>query len=102
MTPARTHRPARRSFHCCLPGSRSAICASTRLSPEVFGNWYRRDLIGRPPGFLFAVAVQRPVMGAAERDGELIADLAAEGAGLCKSQVVRVAGLPPADEARLG
>ncbi len=41
-------------------------------------------------------------MGAAERDGELIADLAAERPLLGEADVVRVAGLAAADEAGLG
>ena len=40
-------------------------------------------------------------MNAAERDGELVADFKTEGSRLGKSQVVRVTGLPPADEAGL-
>src|SRR5262245_4182543 len=43
----------------------------------------------------------RPVMTAAEWDRKLIADLAAERAGLRKSEVVGVRGLAATDEARL-
>src|SRR5215813_8738240 len=43
----------------------------------------------------------RPVMPAAEWNRELIADLAAERAGLRKSEVVGVRGLAATDEARL-
>ena len=41
------------------------------------------------------------MMAAAERHGELIADLHADGAGLGKAQVMWVGGLPAADETRL-
>jgi hypothetical protein len=40
-------------------------------------------------------------MGTAERDGELIANLLSEPAGLGKAQMMRIAGLPAADGARL-
>ena len=43
----------------------------------------------------------RPVMTAAEWNRELIADLAAERAGLRKSELVGVRGLAATDEARL-
>ena len=38
----------------------------------------------------------------AERDRELVADLAAERPDLGEAQVMRVRGFPPADEARSG
>ena len=43
----------------------------------------------------------RPVMPATEWDSELVADLAAERAGLGKSEMVGIGGLAAADEARL-
>ena len=45
--------------------------------------------------------MQLTVMAAAERNGELIADFKADGSGLGKPQVMRIRGLPPADEAGL-
>jgi hypothetical protein len=45
--------------------------------------------------------MHRPMMPAAEWDRELIADLAAERAGLGKSEVVGVRWLAAADETRL-
>ena len=45
--------------------------------------------------------MQLPVMTAAERDGELVADFETEGSGLGKPQVMRIGGLPPADETGL-
>jgi hypothetical protein len=41
------------------------------------------------------------VMPAAERHGELIADLETDGPRLCKAEVMRIGRLPPADYARL-
>src|SRR5262249_34446962 len=43
----------------------------------------------------------RPVMPATKRDRELIADLAAERSGLCKSEVVGIRGLAATDETGL-
>ena len=45
--------------------------------------------------------MQLPMMTAAERNGEFVADFKANGSGLGKPQVMRVAGLPAADEAGL-
>ena len=45
--------------------------------------------------------VKGTMMSAAERDCELIADPAAQGLGLHKSQVMGVGRLPPAQKARL-
>ena len=45
--------------------------------------------------------MQLPVVSPAERHGELVAHLHADGAGLGKPQVVRIAGLPAADQAGL-
>jgi hypothetical protein len=44
--------------------------------------------------------VELAVVKTAERNGELVADLAAEGELLGKAQVVRLGGLTPADQAR--
>ena len=54
-----------------------------------------------PPGALIAGLVQLPMMAAAQRYREIITHLEANGSGLCKPQVMRIAGLPAADEARL-
>ena len=55
----------------------------------------------RPPIDFLAGPVQLPMMRATQRHGELVADLEAETAGLREPQMVRVAGLAAADEARL-
>lgn len=71
------------------------------LLPEFLGSFERIDFLGLPPGFFIAGLMQLAMMAAAERHGELIAHLHADGAGLRKAQVVRIAGLPAADEAGL-
>ena len=45
--------------------------------------------------------MQLSMMAAAERDPKLVAHLDAQCARLCEAQVVRVAGLAPADDAGL-
>ncbi len=45
-----------------------------------------------PPLFLVANTVQRPMMGGAERHHPLVADLAPQGPGLGKAQVMGMAG----------
>jgi hypothetical protein len=47
------------------------------------------------------VAVNLAVMSTAEWDGEFVADLAPERAKLGKANVVRIDGLPSADQAGL-
>ena len=69
-----------------------------RLLPEPAGNFDRIDAGLPPPAALVAGAMHRPVMPATERDRELIADLAAECAGLGKAQVVGIRGLAAAHE----
>ena len=71
------------------------------LLPKVSGDWQRFDLEVFPPCHLIAGLMQLPVMTTAERNGELVADFKADGSGLGKPQVMRVAGLPAADETGL-
>ncbi len=71
------------------------------LFPKTSGDLERFDLEILPPSHLIAGLMQLPMMTAAEGDGELVADLEADGSGLRKAQVMRIARLPPADEARL-
>jgi hypothetical protein len=68
-------------------------CHSVRLFPELVGNLDRVDAGVPPPRALVACAMHRPMMAAAERDRELIADLAAERTGLGESEGVGVRGL---------
>ena len=72
-----------------------------RLFPEVSGDLQRFDLEVVPPGHFIADLMQLPVMTAAERNRELVADFEADRSRLGEPQVKRIARLPPADEARL-
>ena len=69
--------------------------------PKAPGDLQRFDLEVFPPGHLIAGLMQLPVMTAAEGHGELVADFEADGSGLGKPQVMRIAGLPAADETGL-
>jgi len=64
-----------------------------RLFPKPLGDLQRFEVEVSPPGHLVAGLMQLPVMPAAERNGELVADFESNGSGLCKPQVMRVAGL---------
>jgi hypothetical protein len=72
-----------------------------RLLPKSLGRFERVDLAIDPPCFFIGGLVQLPVMAAAERYGELVADFEAQGARLRKSKMMRVAGLSSADKTRL-
>ncbi len=54
-----------------------------------------------PPSRLVAAQVKLTMMDPAERDGELIAHLAAQRARLCETKMVRVGGTSSTHEARL-
>ena len=69
--------------------------------PQLLGDDDRVEIDRGPPSRLVSMPVEGAMMGAAERDCELIADPAAQSARLHKSQVMGVATLPSADEARL-
>ena len=56
-----------------------------RLEPELAGSRYWIEGGLAPPLGFIAVSVELVVMSAAERDGELVADLAAECAALCEA-----------------
>jgi hypothetical protein len=69
--------------------------------PQLLGNRDRVDAGGLPPIDLVATSVNVPMVGAAERNGEFIADPAPHGPRLHESQMVSIARLPPAQKARL-
>jgi len=71
------------------------------LEPKHTGRGGRIDAGGLPPGGFIAAGMDLTVVGAAQRDGELIADFAAERATLCKADVVGICGSPTADQARM-
>src|ERR1700722_16582062 len=74
---------------------------STRLPPERQGNGQGIDRGRPPPCRLVADPVKFLMVQATDRHRELVADLAPEGAGLGKTQVVGINGRAPADEAGL-
>ena len=69
--------------------------------PKPLGDLQRLDLEVFPPGHFIACLMQLPVMTAAERDGELVADFEADGPRLSKAQVMRIARLSAADKTGL-
>jgi hypothetical protein len=71
------------------------------LLPKRLGNLQGVDFQILPPGHFIAGLMQLPMMTAAERDGELVADFETKRSGLGKTQVMRIGRLPAADEAGL-
>src|SRR5262245_47767625 len=68
------------------------------LSPELTGDLNGVDAGRLPPGLLVAGAMDRPVMRAAERDGEFVARFAAERPWLQVTKMMRIGLLAAADE----
>ena len=54
-----------------------------------------------PPSRFIPTSMHFAMMPTAERDRELIADLAAEGRRLCKTEMMRIGGPPAAHQAWL-
>src|SRR5262249_21138377 len=77
------------------------LAYSARRFPEPAGDldWINTGLF--PPRALVACTRHRSMMAAAERDGELIAEFAAERTRLRKSKVVGIRRLAAAHETRL-
>ena len=71
------------------------------LSPQLTGDLDGVDPGRLPPGGFISYAVHQPMMNAAERHRELVARLAAEGAGLKVPQMMRIGWLAAADQAGL-
>jgi hypothetical protein len=71
------------------------------LSPELAGDLNGVDAGRLPPGLLVAGAMDRAVMRAAERDGELVARFAAECPRLQVAKMMRIGLFAAADETRL-
>ena len=69
--------------------------------PEPLGDLEWLNLEVFPPNDFVAGLMQLPMMTAAERDGELVADLETNGPRLGKPYVMRVARLPATNETRL-
>src|ERR1700688_3042004 len=72
------------------------------VPPQPMRDRQRVDLHPLPPCGLVALPVQFAVMDPAQRDGELIADLAAECPRLGKTQMVRIGRRASANQAGLG
>jgi hypothetical protein len=72
-----------------------------RLFPKLVCDRQGIDFQIFPPGQFIAGLMQLSMMASAEGYSELVADFKPEGSGLRKPQVMRVAGLPAAHEARL-
>src|SRR5499427_4809727 len=68
------------------------------LSPELTSDLNGVDAGRLPPGLLVAGAMDRPVMRAAERDGEFVARFAAERPRLQVAKMMRIGLFAPADE----
>src|SRR4051812_42668664 len=71
------------------------------LAPELAGDLDGVDPGCRPPGLLIAGAMDRAMMGAAERDGEFIAGLTAERPRLQVAEMMRIGLFAATDETRL-
>ena len=74
---------------------------SMALFPESAGDLDRINIGLLPPRALVACAMHRPMMSPAERDRELIADLAAKRTWPHEAEVVRIRGPAAAHKARL-
>ncbi len=69
--------------------------------PKFLGEWERCDLQIGPPSFFVAMTMQILVVGATERNCELVADFAAQGPGLGELQMVGIGRGLLADETGL-
>jgi hypothetical protein len=67
------------------------------LFPKILGSFQRIDFESFPPRNLIASLMKLPMMPAAKRNREFIADLKAHGSRLSKLQMMRIARLSPAD-----
>ena len=94
-------------FGCGLGGNfigllRNCSCGFwVRLLPMPFSNLQRINFKTLPPSHFIPGLMQLPMMTAAERNGELVADFETERSGLRKAQVMRIGRLPAADQAGL-
>jgi hypothetical protein len=69
--------------------------------PELSRDPQRVDRVLRPPRHFVCTQVEFAVMNAAERHGELVADLAPERGRLGEPKMMRIGRLSPTHEARL-
>ena len=71
------------------------------LSPKLPSDLEDIDIESFPPGEFIAGLMQLPMVPAAKRHCELIADLKANCSGLRETQMMRIGWLSPTDETRL-
>ena len=71
------------------------------FEPQITSNNHRINARFKPPLSFIAATVNLAMVSPTQRNGELIAGLAAERTSLRKSQVMCVCRLPAADEARV-
>ena len=71
------------------------------LIPKPIGDFQRVDVKVLPPGDFVAALMELAVMAATQWDGELVADFEAQGSRLGKPQMVGIARLASAYQARL-
>ena len=74
-------------------------CAA--LLPKPLGNWQGIDVEAIPPSHFITGLMQLPMMTAAERNSEFVADFETQGSGLRKPQMMRIGWLSATDEAGL-
>ena len=74
----------------------------TRLLPKLAGYANGIDAGPRPPSSLVACAMSFPVMPPTKWNGELLAYLPTEGAGLHETKVMGIRRLPATDETGAG
>ena len=72
-----------------------------RLLPQLLGDWQGIDFQILPPDHFIASLMQLPMMAAAERYGEFVADFETQRSRLRKPQVMRIGRLPAADQTGL-
>jgi len=82
------------------------LCDSQRrprvgLLPKSLGDRERINVESLPPGDFITSLMQLPMVATAERHCELITDFQANGFRLREPEMMRIARLAPADEARL-
>ena len=68
------------------------------LFPKMLGGFQRIDLTVFPPSLFIPDLMKLPMVSAAQRDCELIADLKTDGPWLRKTQMMWIGGLPSADQ----
>src|SRR5262245_19731834 len=78
-------------------------CGATAMTaagcPQLTGDCERVQLVLLPPAFFISAIMDLAMVKIAKRHGEFVADLATQCSRLCKSQMMSMARLSPADQA---